>query len=480
MSQQFQFTEIKGASEIRRIVSSEVSQASDIPAAVSRIEPLLDQLDSSTVDFLSLISPAPFVTVGRLIVATNPNTKPNRIEMRIDSAGALKRSEEFKETSDAVKVRIEATEAIKSLLKEKFGGQSSTLENLIALDRKRWDERIKMMEDRTSQEITGFKKNRDDQFYNLGEKHKIALRALTADFARAANDLEQHFTQISEQIRDAKTKMGQKEDDVEGAISIYEELANNVRTTIERSNQPIQVMDAKREELEKRVQDARKNYEQEKSQVESSLESQIDDSRKRIEDTKREREQNLKELDNLKLNVNTVIEKAYEAVESKILKFQEEFLNLMSWTLDNDSINQLAPLTQLDIHTYVAKYDNDVYKVITPHFVPEAGSQLGAGQVLSREFDDLLTSAIDEWMKSDRSFKEAFERACIRGNVFLDPEGEKMLTNGFESLNRRGLLGSSDIEGYARLWYKYVGKCPKCSSDLETGAKFCNKCGLEL
>jgi hypothetical protein len=428
-----------------------------------------------------LISPAPFVTVGRLIVATNPNTKPNRIEMRIDSAGALKRSEEFKETSDAVKVRIEATEAIKSLLKEKFGGHSSTLENLIALDRKRWDERIKMMENRTSQEIIGFKKNRDDQFYNLGEKHKIALRALTADFARAANDLEQHFTQISEQIRDAKTKMGQKEDDVEGAISIYEELANNVRTTIERSNQPIQVMDVKREELEKRVQEARRNCEQEKSQAESSLESQIDDSRKRIEDTKSEREQNLKELDNLKLNVNTVIEKAYEAVESKILKFQEEFLNLMSWTLDNNSINQLAPLTQLDIHTYVAKYDNDVYKVITPHYTPEGKSAtLGAGLTLSREFDDLLTSSIDEWMKSDRSFKDAFERACIKGNVFLDPEGEKMLTDGFESLNRRGLLGSTDIEGYARLWYKYVGKCPKCGTKLDAGSKFCAKCGLEL
>ncbi|MFW9768951.1 MAG: zinc-ribbon domain-containing protein [Candidatus Thorarchaeota archaeon] len=482
MIKQFQFTDIKGASEIRRIVSSEVTQSSDIPVAVSKIGPLLDQVDTYTVDLSGLIAPAAFVSVGRLIVASDPNAKPNRMEMRTDSGGALKRSEEFKEVSESVKRRTEATEAIKSLFKEKLGGQSSTLENLIELERKRWDERIKTMQERTAQEIVGLKEKRDDQYYNLGEKHKIALRALTADFARAANDLEQHFTQISEQIRDAKSKIGQKEDDVEGAISIYEDLVNNVRKTIERSNQPIEVMDRKREELEKRTVEARRNYEQEKTQAQSSLELQINDIQKRIEDTKSEREQNLRELDELRLNVNSVIEKAYKDVENKILKFQEEFLNLMSWTLDNNSINQLAPLTQLDIHTYVAKFDNDLYKVITPHFTPETWNSItpGAGVVLSREFDEMLTTSIDEWMKSDRSFKEAFDRACIKGNVFLDPEGEKMLAAGFESLSNRKLLGSSDIERYARLWYRYAKKCPKCSSELEAGAKYCNSCGSEL
>jgi hypothetical protein len=119
--------------------------------------------------------------------------------------------------------------------------------------------------------------------------------------------------------------------------------------------------------------------------------------------------------------------------------------------------------------------------VITPHYTPEGGSStIGAGQFLSREFDDMLTSSFDELMRSDQSFKAAFERACITGNMFLDPEGENVLTEGFESLRRRGLIQSSDIERYARLWYKYVGKCPKCSGELEKGAKFCNKCGLEL
>ncbi|MBE0527380.1 MAG: hypothetical protein IH631_10585, partial [Candidatus Thorarchaeota archaeon] len=294
--------------------------------------------------------------------------------------------------------------------------------------------------------------------------------------------LEQYFTQITEQIRNAKTEIGQKEDDVEGAISIYENLVSGMRATIEKSNQPIQIMDAKREDMKKRVSESRRNYEQEKTEAESALESQISNHRKRIDDTNNEMEQSIQELDDLKVKVNTEIEKAYEAVENRIIKFQQEFLDLMSWTLDNNSVQEMAPLTLLDVHTYVGRYDNDVYKVLTPHFIPDAGatSSLGIGQPLSREFDDMLTSSIDVWIKSDRSFKDAFERTCIKGNVFLKPESEMMLSEGLEALTRRRQLQSSDIERYGTLWYRYMGKCPKCSSDLEAGARFCKNCGLEM
>ncbi len=482
MVQQFQFSDLKGTSEIRRIVSSEVSQATDIPTAVSKIEPLLDRVDTYSVELASLINPASITAIGKYINASDPSTQPNRVETRTDSGIALKRTEEFREISETVKLRIEATEALQALLREKFGGQYSILENLVTLERRRWDERIKTMEERTELEITELKKNRDDQLYNLREKQKMNLRAMTADFARAANDLEQHFTQISEQIRDAKGEIGQKEDDVEGAILIYETLVSSLKETIERSNQPIEVMNAKREELDKRAAETRRESELEKTEADSSLESQINERRKRIEDIKIEMGQKIQELDELKANASTVIERAYRAVENRVREFQQEFLNLMSWTLDNNSINELAPLTQLDIHTYVARYDNDVYKVLTPHFITEAGvaTSLGAGPPLNKEFDDMLTSSIDEWMKSDRSFKDAFERACIKGNAFLAPEAEKMLSEGLESLTKRRLIQSSDIERYGTLWYKYASKCPKCSSDLEAGAKFCNKCGLEL
>lgn len=481
-TQQFQFTDIKGASEIRRILSSEVTQAADIPVAVSKIEPLLDRVDVYTEELANVLNPTPLASVAKFIMASDPNAQPNRVEMRTDSGGALKRTEEFRAVSETVKLRVEATEALQSLVKEKFGSQYSILENLVTLEHSRWNDRIRMMEERTEQEISGLKKGRDDQLYKIREKHKMSLRAMVADFARSANDLEQYFTQISEQIRDAKIEIGQKEEDVEGAISVYENLVDSVKGNIDRSNQPIQAIDAKREELEKRVAESRRLFEHEKSEAESSLESQLNEYQKRIEVTKEEKGQNLHELDELKANVNTVIDRANEVVANKVIKFQQEFLNLISWTLENNLIQELAPLTQLDIHTYVARYENDVYKVLTPHFIPEVGesSSVGAGQSLSREFDDMLTTSIDEWMKSDRSFRDAFERASIKGNVFLDPDGERMLSDGLETLTRRKLLQSSDIERYGTLWYRYVGKCPKCNTATEPGAKFCQKCGLDL
>ena len=309
----------------------------------------------------------------------------------------------------------------------------------------------------------------------------MRLRVLTAEFARAANDLEDHFSRISEEIRNIKTEIGQKEDDVEGAISLYEKLASSVRRTIDRSNQPIDAMDTKKDALARGAAEARKLYEQEKADSEAALEAQIEERRKRIEDTKEEMNEKIKELDELKENTNMVIQNAYRAVNDKVTEFQQEFLNLMSWTLDNNQIQDLAPLTQLDVHTYVAQYANGAYRVIPPCFIPDADTaSLGIGQSLSSEFNDLLTSLIDEWLSSDPSFKTAFERACITGNVFLDPQGETLLSEGLESLNRRKLLRTSDIERYGTLWYRYAGKCPKCSSQLETGAKFCNNCGLEL
>lgn len=481
VTQQFQFTDIQGASEIRRIVSSDVSQAEDIPVAVSKIKPLLERVETSTKEIANLMNPSSMVSIGKFITATDPSDRPNRIEMRTDSGSALKRTEEFRDVSEAAKLRIEATESLLKLVKEKLGGQMTILENLSKLEKDRWTERVKTMEARTEQEILELTKNKDDQLYNLREKHKMDLRAMTADFSRSASDLEQFYTQIVEDVREARTQIGQKEDDVDGAISVYNALANSVRRSNQISNQPLDVMDTKKGDMQNRLVEAIKDYENKITQSETALESLIVDRGKRIDSTKTEMEQKTRELDDLKANVNAAVEKTEQAIESKVMKFQEEFLNLISWTLDNDSVNELAPLTLLDVRTYVAKYDSGSYEILTPSFIPEEGqSSIAAGKPLSQEFDETLTSMIGVWMKSDPTFKDAFERACIRGNVFLDPESSKLFNEGLVALSRRNLLQQADKERFETLWSRYAGKCPKCGTVTEMGAKFCQKCGLDL
>jgi hypothetical protein len=479
--QQFQYSEIKGISEIRRIVSSDVSQAEDVPVAVSKIEPLLDRVEISTKELSNLINPSFIVTVGKFVVTTDPSAQPNRVEIRTDSGTALKRTEEFRETTIAAELRIEATESLQKLVKEKLGGQLTILENLSTLERERWDDRVKTMEERTEQEILELTKNKDDQLYNLRDKHRMNLRAMTAEFSRSASDLEQFYTQIVEDIREARTQIGQKEDDVEGAFSVYSALASNMRSNIERSKQPLEVMDSKKEDIQKSMTRVLGEYENAIAQAVTSLESLVAERRNRIVGTMNEMEQKMRELDDLRAKGNAAFEKIKHTIENKVIKLQEEFLNLMSWSLDNDSINELAPLTLLDVNTYVAKYDGESYEILTPSFMPEEGlSSIAAGKPLSQEFDETLTSSIGNWMKSDPTFRDAFERACIRGNVFLDPESTTLLNEGLTALTRRNILQHADKERFETLWSRYVGKCPKCGTATEMGAKFCQKCGLEF
>ncbi|MFX1544565.1 MAG: zinc ribbon domain-containing protein, partial [Promethearchaeota archaeon] len=156
-------------------------------------------------------------------------------------------------------------------------------------------------------------------------------------------------------------------------------------------------------------------------------------------------------------------------------------LKLMNWTLDNNSVRELSPLTLFDVHTYVVKYDDQSYRVLTSCFLPEESLlTMGTGNTLSKEFDDAFHALIDDLLQRDQSFKESFERACARGNMLLAAEAEEMLVQGLEGLLGRRLLQRDDIERLLTVWSRYSGKCPKCGTGVEAGAQFCQKCGMEL
>ncbi len=238
---------------------------------------------------------------------------------------------------------------------------------------------------------------------------------MIADFSRAMNDLEQFFAGIAGEIREAISQIGHKEADTQGALSIYNNLVSSLKDTLANSQQPLDMMDTKRADLEKRVAEAQTRFESDKRKAETVLQTEIEERQRRINAARNEMEIKAKELDDLKTEVNEAIGKSEQAMEKRVLEFQQEFLNLMNWTLDNNSIRELAPLTLFDIHTYVVKYDDQSHRVLTPRFMPEESLLTMEGDALSKEFDDAFVASIDGLLQKDQSFNESFQQACVRG-----------------------------------------------------------------
>ncbi|MGD9396032.1 MAG: zinc-ribbon domain-containing protein [Candidatus Thorarchaeota archaeon] len=478
---EFHFTDMRGASEVKRIIGADLSQVTDIPNVASNILPLMERVDSHTTAIANIIEPSFIKAIGSFVLVSDPTAQPNRIEILTDSAAALKRTEEFRTVSEAAKLRIDSAETLQSLIRENFGAQTTILENITNLERERGNERVRTMEERTRQESAKLRKEKDDKIYELREKHKMNLRAMTADFSRAINDLEQFFADVIDEIRNARSQIGQKEADTEGVVSIYNNLVSSLKSTMANSQQPIDMMDMKKAELEKRVAEAQASFESEKLNAEGLLQSEIQKREKRINEARNEMDIKAKELDDLKAEVTSAINRTEQSIENRVLTFQQEFLNLMNWTLDNNVVRDLAPLTLLDIHVYVAIYDDQSHELLTPCFLPD-GNLLpkGRGETLSNDFDSAIHALMDDWLKNDQSFKDAFERACVKGNMLLTPETEQLLVGGLEELLRRRLLQRDDIERLLTHWSRYSGKCPKCGAVVEAGAQFCQKCGMEI
>jgi hypothetical protein len=100
------------------------------------------------------------------------------------------------------------------------------------------------------------------------------------------------------------------------------------------------------------------------------------------------------------------------------------------------------------------------------------------GKSISQELDEALRQSLEEWMRLDPSVKSNFDNACKAGNLLLVSHSAELLMEGLQTLIRRRILQSTDKEKYEALWSKYTGKCPKCGTFTEVGAKFCQKCGF--
>jgi len=169
------------------------------------------------------------------------------------------------------------------------------------------------------------------------------------------------------------------------------------------------------------------------------------------------------------------------AIDEKAVKLKNELDDLMTLTLGNDSIKGLAPLTRLDVVTYVAFYDDGSFEIFTPCFLPEKRITTRVAHIpIDTSFDDHVKRAMANWENADSSFADRFKRACTRGNILLKDDAEALLLDGLNELQRKQLLQEDTKEKMKNLWQKHAARCPECGVKIESEAKFCQSCGAIL
>ena len=416
-----------------------------------------------------------------MVVEIDPSAQPNRLEIRVDSQAALNISQEFQGLTSEASSRLNSMETLRKLVDEKMRSQLSIMEHVMVAEKGKWDQRARSMKEIAEIEMDDLKKKREDHIYELEEKHKMDLRAMTADFARAMTDIEQFFDGMIQRVRETRTKIGKMGDNVEGGINEQRSLVEYLTDTVPQYTGILERMNEKSEQVLKTMAEFKKALDEKSRETSQDADAQISQRKHRLVDFAMEQQQRQNELEDLEESVRAAVQSIEMAIDEKAVTLRNELDDLMTLTLGNDSIKGLAPLTRLDVVTYVAFYDDGSFEIFTPCFLPEEHITTRVGHIpIDASFDDHIKKAIANWEKADSSFADSFKRACTRGNILLKDGAEVLLLDGLNELQRKRLLQEGTKEKMKSLWQKYATRCPECGVKIESEAKFCQSCGAVL
>jgi len=480
IEQTIDFTEKKRLNDFRRVLTSEIGEPADILRITDRLVEAAESGEKVSQRIAGLIDPQGLKAAGKLVEELEPSDKYNELELRADSQRALSTSENFRRIIEASRLRVDTLEELRRVASEKLMGQLTVLDNITTADRNKWTQRVRQMEDRTRLDTEGLRKKQKDTEYSLREKQKTDLRALTAELARSTSDIERFFGEILEKVRQSRIEIGRRGDDVDGAVTAYHALASELMGTVPRYTDTIKLLNKKCDDLLASTQKLTKDTHGEATQVASSTESEISARGAKLDDLRSEMQKNLDELEDLRRRVGSSADRVLKAVSDSIAVQQEEFLRLMSFAIDNDSIAGLTPLTQLTLSCFAARFDDGSVNIVTPFFVPE--DRIGQGfkpMMVSSALDEFLGTSMDSWLKQSPNFKFDLQSACVKGNLFAASDGRMLLSEGLASLERRQLLREGFRETLQRAWESYATSCPRCGAEVK-GAAFCPKCGASL
>lgn len=480
-SMEFNLSEDQTLGPIRRIINNETSSFEDIPHAIDRALTLLEEVEAKVYDVRNLLEPDMFVKQGENMLDIEPGSRLYIPDLKVNAQKALTISQEFQSLLENAETRLRNMKDLQHLTMEKLTDRLNALDNVITSEIARWQRRCETAERTTELEIENLKERLSDKNYKLKEKRKKNEQKLVSDFARTTADLERFFVTLLEDIRNTRTELSSKEINAEEAVERYgtmvsvldqkiDDYRGLVMSTNDVADGILQASLALDEELSSVI-----------LQEEKMTDCRIEELHAKLKEMEEEMNSKTEELNALKSKVTDAVAKIDSAINKRVEALQIELKNLRALALGNDSIKGLAPLTQLNVSTYIVNYNKGNPLVLTPILVPEDRFGLPFDpEPLSAKIRKFITGSVKNQLKDSASFKASLKKTCTAGNVFQFRDQTTLFTKGIDSLWNRQLLKEGVREALKDAYLTLAGRCPKCKAEISAEDRFCPACGAGL
>ncbi len=480
-SAEFEFTENPHVSDMRKTLASGVSEPKDVPPAVDRLIKNLSELDNRTQRIQSVEDPSALLSAANYVSPSPSEQSVALIEGSIASQDALVASETYQDLRESISVRIKAMEELRSLADEKLGGQLSVIENIISTDERRYRQQLERMQQTVDYDVEQLREKTDRRLYSLREKLTMDLRAKTADFARSMTQIESLLGGLLDETRSSQAAVSEKGEDVQGAVSVFMDLSATLRDRTTDIPEVLANVESYAQTLLKSAEQLRESFDEERQKTEAMYEEEVKKKRDRVEAFREEMDVKIENLRVVRDEVKASLERLDAEISNRIVQLQAEFLDVTRISIENERIEGIAPLTRLTVNCAVITYPDGKTQLLSPYLVPD--ERIGATlhhHPVSRPLAERTSSNVQEWLKEDSTFANAFERAIREGNIFLQENAGSIIREGLFKLQASQRLEDGTKGTLETIWNRYSGKCPKCGVDVEIADEFCPKCGATL
>ncbi len=452
----FELTENTALGSVKRLLSSETTDAKAIPEVVNKALPLLGKIEKNVKYIRNLESPHELAALGSNFVEIEPGVFPNRLDTKLTSQDALQISEGFQSMVQTAITKIGSLEEIQKIAKDQLEERLVTLENVILSEKQRWEKRARTQEEIEGLEIAELTEKKRDQQYKIEENYRIAKRVLTSEFARDTSDLEMFFSGILGRIQEARLEIGHKADDFKGAVELFKQLIEELNSRVPEYKKAVEKILEKSEEMLNKYRELEQNMVAEMEEIARSFDSQIRDKKHKLVEFNMERNKTEIELDELHERVVSAVRGIQRELQRRLDELQMELKSIKEFTFSNDLIPKLAPLTMVDIEIVTVVFNNGEVTTFPPMLAPNDrfGIPLET-KSLSDGFSQYLKELITSMKGSSPTFERSLKMAVDSANLLKKETGLEELASGLNELQMSQLLKEGVREMLIARWEEY-------------------------